>query len=294
MKLDKLMKSMAMLTVATLFAGCSTDGYWDKAPEVGEVKYTFDQKEVTYSVGGTEVLTEIKVPMTRNTQSGTSTVSVTAQFSDAALSGPAEVTFADGSNTAVYTISVGDIQVGVAYKAKLVIATDDASAAAVTETTVNLSKSYSWVSAGSVQFYSSWSGMIGDEGLAGDGVKVEVQKADGGDGLYRLVSPYYISETAAGATGVTLKEGYHIQFMVNAADGKAIGFPSAVQRMGEASADDGNYYFAYTAGKNNCSFTNDGNMYVINGLIGYDEGGSNVNLGWYETVAFIWNEGYPW
>ena len=63
--------------------------------------------------------------------------------------------------------------------------------------------------------------------------------------------------------------------------------------MGEASADDGNYYFAYTPGKNNCAFENDGNLYIINALVGYDEGGSSVSLGWYQTVAFIWNVNYP-
>ncbi len=285
---------MALLAVVILFAGCSTDGYWDNAPAVTETKYSFDQQEATYAVAGTETLTEINVPMTRNTKSGTSTVAVKATFSDAALSGPSEVTFADGSNTAIYKVSVGDIKVGVSYSATLAIDSLNRSASGVAVSTVKVSKSYAWVSAGSVQFYSSWSGMIGDEGLVGNGVKVEVQRADGGDGLYRLVSPYYISETAAGATGDTLKEGYHIQFIVNAADGKAVGFPSTTQRMGEASADDGNYYFAYTAGKNNCSFTNDGNMYVINALVGYDGGGSSVSLGWYETVAFVWNEGYPW
>lgn len=294
MKIYKSMKSMALLAIAIMFAGCNADGYWDKTPEVSEVKYTFDQKESTYSVAGTETLTEIVVPMTRNTKMGTSTVTVNAKFSDPALSGPSEVTFADGSNTAIYTIAVGNIQVGVAYKATLTIAADDASVTAVSTTTINLSKSYSWVAAGSVQFYSSWSGMIGDEGLVGDGVKVEVQRADGGNGLYRLVSPYFISETAAGATGVTLKEGSHIQFIVNAADGKAVGFPATTQRMGEASADDGNYYFAYTEGQNNCSFENNGNMYIINALIGYDQGGNSVSIGWYETVAFIWDKGYPW
>ncbi|MFR5759920.1 MAG: hypothetical protein ACLUE2_21145 [Bacteroides cellulosilyticus] len=35
-------------------------------------------------------------------------------------------------------------------------------------------------------------------------------------------------------------------------------------------------------------------LYIINALVGYDEGGSNVSLGWYQTVAFIWNVNYPW
>ena len=210
------------------------------------------------------------------------------------VSGLSTNVFADGSNTAIYTIAVGDIQVGVSYKATLSIAKDNTSVSGNSTTTINLSKLYNWVAAGSAQFYTSWSGTIDDNGLVGDGVKVDIEKAEGGNGLYRLVSPYYYSETAAGATGVTLEKGHHIQFTVNAANGAPVGFPTTVQKMGEASADDGNYYFAYTPGKNNCAFENDGNLYIINALVGYDEGGSSVSLGWYQTVAFIWNVNYPW
>ena len=91
-----------------------------------------------------------------------------------------------------------------------------------------------------------------------------------------------------------MKEGSHIQFTVNKANGAAVGFPVVVQAMGESSNDDGNYYFVYTEGDNGCSFENDGNLYIVNAVIGYDEGGNSVSLGWYETAAFIWNEGYPW
>ena len=62
-------------------------------------------RDRTYSVAGTETLTEIKVSLTRNTNVGASTIAVDAKFNDPALSGPAEVTFADGSNTAIYTIA---------------------------------------------------------------------------------------------------------------------------------------------------------------------------------------------
>ena len=244
MNFNKSILSIALSVAAVMFVGCSTDGYWDKAPIDSEVKYTFDQSEQTYTVAGTETLTEIKVSLTRNTNVGASTIAVDAKFNDPALSGPAEVTFADGSNTAIYTIAVGNIQVGVSYKATLSIAKDNTSVSGNSTTTINLSKLYNWV--------------------------------------------------AAGATGVTLEKGHHIQFTVNAANGAPVGFPTTVQKMGEASADDGNYYFAYTPGKNNCAFENDGNLYIINALVGYDEGGSSVSLGWYQTVAFIWNVNYPW
>lgn len=278
-----------------MFAGCSADGYWDEVPMTDGVKYSFDQKEQTYSVAGTETLTEIKIPMTRSTISGSSTVSVNSQFSHDVFSAPSEVTFEDGSNTAFYTIAVGDIQVSVPYSITVSLAKDKVSVAGNDATVLKLSKAYNWVAAGSVQFYTSWSGNIDDDGiLVGAGIKVDVEKAEGGNGLYRLISPYYYSETAAGATGVTLKKGSHIQFIVDKSNGAAIGFPSTTQAMGEASADNGNYYFAYTTGKNGCLFTNDQNTYNINALVGYDEGGSSIRLGWNQTVAFIWNVDYPW
>ena len=294
MKLYQSILSTVLLAILATFAGCSTDGYWDEAPITSQVEYSFDQKEQSYSVAGTETLTEIQVLLTRSTKSGASTLSVTAEFSHNVLSGPSEVSFADGSNTAFYTISVGDITVGINYEVNLSIAEDVTSPSGNSTTTIKLSKSYSWVSAGSAQFYSAWSGSIGEEGLVGNGVTVAIEKAEGGNGLYRLVSPYYYSEKAAGATGVTLKEGCHIQFVVDASNGAAIGFPATVQAMGEESSEDGNYYFAYTPGNNNCEFTNQGNFYMINALVGYDAGGSSVSLGWYETAAFIWSEGYPW
>ena len=184
MNFNKSILSIALSVAAVMFVGCSTDGYWDKAPIDSEVKYTFDQSEQTYSVAGTETLTEIKVSLTRNTNVGASTIAVDAKFNDPALSGPAEVTFADGSNTAIYTIAVGDIQVGVSYKATLSIAKDNTSVSGNSTTTINLSKLYNWVAAGSAQFYTSWSGTIDDNGLVGDGVKVDIEKAEGGNGLY--------------------------------------------------------------------------------------------------------------
>lgn len=294
MNINKSIISIALLVIVVLFTGCSTDGYWDQAPMDADTKFSFDQKEQTYSVLGTETLTEIKVPLTRSKVAGVETLAIEATFSNPALSGPEAVTFEDGSNTAIYTIAVGNIAVGTPYTATLKFETDKQAVSGNSSTKINLSKAYSWVPAGKAMFYSGWSSTVENGAISGDGVKVDVERAEGGDGLYRLKSPYYFSEKAAGTSGVTLKEGSHIQFIVKASNGEAVGFPRTTQAIGEASAEDGNYYFAYTVGKNNCSFTNVGNTYLINGLIGYDEGGTTVSLGWYETVILVWSEGYPW
>lgn len=294
MKINKSFLSMMLLTAVALLTGCSEDGYWDKASVNGEVAYSFAQEKMDITLSGADNATELEIVVNRNTTAGSIILPITAKVNSQELTCPSEVSFADGSNQAVYKVALGDIKIGVKYTCELAIATEQASASAVSTLKINLSRAYTWISAGTAQFYAGWSGMIGNEGLVGDGVTVAIEKAEGGDGLYRLVSPYYFSEKAAGAEGVKLVEGMHIEFIVDAATGAPVGFSKTTQPMGESSDEDGNYYFAYTPGANKCSFTNNGNMYVANALIGYDEGGEKVSLVWYETIAFIWNKDYPW
>mgnify|MGYP000791955340 CR=1 FL=1 len=40
MNFNKSILSIALSVAAVMFVGCSTDGYWDKAPIDSEVKYT--------------------------------------------------------------------------------------------------------------------------------------------------------------------------------------------------------------------------------------------------------------
>lgn len=294
MKINKSFLSMMLLAAVTLLTGCNEDGYWDKASVNDEVAYSFAQEKMDITLSGSDDATELEIVVNRNTTTGAATLPITAQVNSQELTCPTEVSFADGSNQAVYKITLGDIKIGVKYACELTIAAEQASASAVATLKINLTRAYTWVSAGTAQFYAGWSGLIGNEGLVGDGVTVAIEKAEGGNGLYRLVSPYYFSEKAAGAEDVKLVEGNHIEFIVDTATGAPIGFSKTVQAMGESSETHGNYYFAYTPGANNCSFENDGNMYVANALIGYDEGGENVSLGWYETIVFIWNKDYPW
>lgn len=147
-------------------------------------------------------------------------------------------------------------------------------------------KDYTWLPAGKALFSCGWSGEEVE-------TEVAIQKAKESSGLFRLVSPYYYSEKAAEAEGVTLEEGHHIQFLLDENNGAPIGFPSKEQSIGEADEDYGNLYFAYYPGKYNCSFTNKGNVYSINGLIAFD-GKGEIQPGWFETITFVWKEDYPW
>lgn len=283
----------ALVAVAALFAGCSEEGYWDAAPAPDSVKYSFDKSSTDVAFSATEAVNEVKVTITRSDSKGAATLPVSVEFSDnTVLSGGSDVAFADGQSTGDYVIALGDLTVGKKYTVTLSIAEDVLSASGIQKSTVTITKSYSWAPAGSVQFYCGWSGTIGKQGLVGDGVTVAVEHAEGSNGLYRLVSPYYYSEKAAGADA-KLEPGYHLQFVVNPSDGALVGFPSNIQRIGESDSENGNFYFVYSTNYGN-NFYNEGNFYVISCLIGYDEFSNSVKPGWYETVAFIWDKGYPW
>lgn len=137
---------MALLAVAVMFTGCSEDGYWDEYAEAG-AKYSFAQKSQTFKLLASDVLTEVPVTIYRNTTEGAATLSVTGKFSEG-LSGPAEVAFADGSNSATYVIAVGELAIGVPYTATLTIAEDAVSVSGSGSYTVTVQKSYTWTQVG--------------------------------------------------------------------------------------------------------------------------------------------------
>lgn len=292
MKLYKSFFSMALVAITALFAGCSTDGYWDKYDASQDAKYSFDKKALSVSFTPSDVLNEINVTVTRTNSSEASTLPVTADFGGAEeLSGPSEITFAAGSQTANYTIQVGELTIGKSYQVKIYFDKADASISGFNVISVTIMKDYNWLDAGSVRFYSSWSGTITEEGFVGSGVKVAVQCAEGGNGLYRLVSPYYYSEKAAGSDA-KLTLGHHIQFMVDPATGEAKNLVGTFQSMGEYVSGYGDFYLGNIAAYN-CKIVNKGNVYQYLGLLAYDDG-TGKYLYDYETAAFIWDDGYPW
>lgn len=292
MKLYKSIFSLALVAITVLLAGCSTDGYWDKYNESQDTKYSFDKKELSISFTPSDVLNEVNVTITRTNSTSAETLAVTSDFGGAKeLSGPTEVTFAAGSQTANYTIQLGDLTIGKSYKAKLSFDKEQASISGVNSMSVTIMKDYNWINAGSVKFYSSWSGNFTEEGLVGSGVKVAVQCAENGNGLYRLVSPYYYSEKAAGANA-KLTLGHHIQFMVDPATGAAKGFAGSFQSIGENISGYGDFYLGLLASYN-CYFANKGNVYQYLGLLAYNDG-TGLYLYDYENAVFIWNDGYPW
>ena len=156
MKLYKSFFSMALVAITALFAGCSTDGYWDKYDASQDAKYSFDKKALSVSFTPSDVLNEINVTVTRTNSSEAATLPVTADFGGAEeLSGPSEITFAAGSQTANYTIQVGELTIGKSYQVKIYFDKADASISGFNLISVTVKKDYNGLDGGSVRFYNS-------------------------------------------------------------------------------------------------------------------------------------------
>jgi hypothetical protein len=291
MKFNKSILYMAFAAATFGLAACSTDGYWDEAPESAMATYTFEKTEISYSVSASEPMTEIPVTLTRSTSEGTATLPITGEFSEG-LSGDDSVTFEDGHNQATYYVKVGEVAVGVTNTATLAISEDVTSVAGSSTATVSYKVSYNWVSAGQATFYNYWFESIDEDGNLGEGVQVEVQKAVGANGLYRLVDPFYYAGRADGVS--TMKSGNHFEFYVDEATGEAVSPANSANAMGYTFSDYGDFYFFYSfKGSYGCAFFNQGNVYTVYGVTAYGTSGPE-SLYDYDTVVFEWNESYPW
>ncbi len=132
MKLYKLL-FIASAIVGGMMTSCSDDGYWDKAgasayglDKNGSI-YTFNSDKTNYTfypADNTENM-DVTVTVNRSNTKGACTLPIIAEFvNEELLSGPASVTFEDGSATAEYVIHVAeDIEIGSSTKAYLTIDT---------------------------------------------------------------------------------------------------------------------------------------------------------------------------
>ncbi|MDE7444052.1 MAG: hypothetical protein K2M65_07830, partial [Muribaculaceae bacterium] len=101
----KLYTALAIAAMAASMTSCG-DAYWEEGHPQGNT-YAFPKPAYTVNIAeGAEVPTSFDVIMTRNNSGAEATITVDAVFSNPAISGPSTVTFAAGSNTGGYTISV--------------------------------------------------------------------------------------------------------------------------------------------------------------------------------------------
>ena len=112
----KLYKSLFIATalLGGMMTSCSEDGVWDQASQqnlwlTNGTSYAFDNTTIDYTYYPVDEMKDmdVNITITRGTTEGTIEIPIEAVFSDDELiSGPASVTFQDGSNVASYPIHV--------------------------------------------------------------------------------------------------------------------------------------------------------------------------------------------
>ena len=322
----KLYKSFLVVTAlaGAMLTSCSDSGYWDEATsaDLGNGKtYSFNNSTLQYEFPASESLVgqDVEVLITRGTTEGEETIEVISLFSDdEAMSGPETVTFANGSNTAVYPIHfTKDINPGEKLQAMLVIdpiqlgidtvavpadlpenATPEDSAKyeadmeayeIAYETYENRLKNYKLSTTITVTKLMTWSEcgkcMFVDY-TASDGTTAEdvtILHADGTN-IYRIVNPWtavYGDDATGTDIEFTLDENYQ---MTLETDGTSTGI------VAEFTYDGDSYTFCMpTKYLSYCSVVSQGNIYQAS-MLGLYNG-----EGYYQgfQFAFMWTEGWP-
>lgn len=322
MKLNK-----SLLVAAALLSGmltsCSDSGYWDQASsaELGNGQtYSFSNKTISYTFEGTDQLkgTDVNITVTRGTTSGKVSVPVKVAMTDpSVISTPDEVTFEDGSNTALFPIHFKEELVpGVNQAVRLTldskafgfevveepepltpqsthedsVAYEKQSTAYATyqkrlenyqlQTTITFKKNLTWVECGSCTF--------ADYTVYADPVMAEnVPILNGlGTNKYRIVTPwiYLYGSDCSSATNIefTLDENYQ---MTLETDGSSTGVVSEFTH-----AVKGTFTFCWPAKyAAYCSVVSQGNVYQAS-MLGLVNG-----EGYYQgfQFAFMWTNGWP-
>ena len=322
MKLNK-----SLLVAAALLSGmltsCSDSGYWEQASsaELGNGEtYSFNSSTASYTYEGTDQLkgTDINITVTRGTTSGKVTVPVKVAMTDPSMmSTPDEVTFEDGSNTALFPIHFKEELVpGVDQQVRLTldpeafgfeeveepdtltkqsthedsVAYEIQSVAYATyqkklenyklQTTITFKKNLTWVQCGSCTFADY---TVMEEPAMAENVPI----LNGlGTNKYRIVTPwvYLYGSAVSGATDIefTLDENYQ---MTLETDGSSTGIVSEFTLAG-----DGEYVFCWPAKyAAYCSVVSQDNVYQAS-MLGLYKG-----EGYYQgfQFAFMWTNGWP-
>lgn len=302
----KLFKHTLLVIAAVgMLTACNDDGYWE--PYNTDVEYySFPKNKVEISMSYSEQApATYDVLVLRNEAGPEVTVPVTAAFSSADLTGPATVTFAEGSCEAYYTISINStVPVGSVLSGSLkldrVDSTYDPNSPYLDDEaedpngqhrvnqlppTANLSfafsitRVYTWEAAGLAEVESvAWVG-------SDEPSEVLIQKAveyPGPGYLYRLYNCYY-------ELGEDDDKGYSVEFYLNA-DGSADKLPTE-----QAT---GIIYSGYNIGwvystARGCTFENTGSHYEAVMKIGAYSGGQLAGFFGDEQLVWDWTEGYP-
>lgn len=283
MKIYKyLMAAAVIASIGT--TSCKEGQYWDEMANPGEV-YSFAKPNVLIQLSSTdEVPSSYDVTVSRNIAGPAVTIPVAFGANSTVLTGPENVTFAEGEYTATYTISIDAAQcsVGDRYEASLAIDQPDEANQLVDENNLvfnfALLQDFNWVSAGTCIFQESLFG-----GYA-EGVVIENAADYPSDEykLYRLVNPF---ETMfEGDSDVS--EANILYVLDN--DKVPVAMYRNFQFSGMTYQEE-DFYFGIVPSYGGY-FSNQGALYTMSGLMATVDATGSVSPAYYETFQFIWSD----
>lgn len=289
MKLLNIATALAVMSSMTLVS-CSEGQYWTELSNPGTA-VAFAKPAETVTVDAEDELpASWDVIVTRNSADGELTVPVTFTSTSEVLSGPSQVTFKAGELSAVYQISIdtAEVELFTTYAATVELPEYEKSMVKVDPSNLSFTFSFTqnltlaWEAAGTASTISL--GWVGNEEPVDIPVYVATNWIYPGEKVVRLESPYWYLEPEYATKG----QG-DIMFIVDAND-DVVRLYQPWQYIGEVS--DGMYFMLGAPASYKGSFTNDGNHYVLNGLIAYAESLTSTTLTpyAYEVLEFDWNK----
>lgn len=287
MKLNKICYLAVGLVLA--MTSCKEGQYWDAASNPDTV-YAFPKAAATISLlPADEVPSSYTVMITRNVAGPAVTVPVTFTSNSDLLSGADEVVFEAGKLSALYTINIeNNIEIGDKHTVTLTFEEQEPDANKTEEVlpannqkfTFTIGKDYTWQTVGNALCISSFAG---NEEPAKTTFQQAKEYNTDGNKLLRLMSPYYAMDPDYS------EEGANIQFIVGP-DNEAVEYAPAWQYTGES--DSNGYYFLGAPAEYGCSFTNEGDVYTIDGIeaVASSPNGGSLTLKYYDTFIFqlVW------
>lgn len=294
--MKKINSIMSLLAGALLLSLAACDNGNEGAiytPTAEEKGFSFltEESAASYKPDYTDSIYTVR--LARNFVEGDSTVAISVDCDDPLFDIPTEAVFKDGEAFADITFGIKGMATGKSYSITLAIdsaclaqiqTTDSAALAikGIAETEISLTVDYTWKKIGTVKATDDW----GSEKDAEVDLEQAQEFEDASVILVRL------KDLEAVLDPEYTDEGYSFQFTLAKETYEILAIPQD-QLMGQSNPADGNYYWKYVPGSYGCKAVKDQNKYTVNGLVGYDEYGSNVSPGWYYTLEFIWTDGYP-
>lgn len=277
MKTKKINLAVLLLIVGLVFSACKDEEIIETPSPIqegGMQAYIYDNTPRSFVVTPDKPQT-LEISFGRYNEADAATVDLKVIDPDNMFNVPT-LTFAAGEKTKKIVITY-DMELGTNSDLTLVIPKDQAYWYGNDSIKLNVSRDYTWLEAGVVSFNSGWAGVTED---------VKIQKAKEGNGLYRLVSPFYILEP-----DYAPNPGYHIEITLDE-NYNAVSLPNRLTDIGETSSS-GGWWYLYWNTEQYGAFYNTGNVYTIEGAWASTDSAGKLTLRSLAKEVFTWTEGYP-